>query len=67
MTTTNHDFNSSGLTSIMVLGSFSFTPLSRRHLVPPYLYYRVGGMSTYKLEEYSFRRVSGMIQDDKKE
>ena len=73
VTTTKHNFSSSGLTSITafgsitVLGSSSSTPLSRRRLVPLHLYHRVGGTSTYKLEGYSVGRVSGMIQDDKGE
>ena len=67
MTTTNHDFTSSGLTSIMVLGSFSSTPLSRRCSIPLYLRHRVGSTSTYKSEGYFIRHVLGMIQDDKGE
>ena len=66
MTTTNHNFTSFGLTSIMALGSSLFIPLSRRRLVPPHLRHRVDGMSTYKLEGYSVRRISGMIQDDER-
>ena len=62
MTTTNHNFTSSGLTFIVVLGSSSSTPLSRRRSVPPYLRHRVGGTSTYKW--YSVGRVSGMIRDN---
>ena len=67
MTTTNHDFTSSDLTSIMALGSFSSTPLSRQYLVPPHLRHRVGGTSTYKSEGYSVRCVFGMIRDYKGE
>ena len=54
MTTTNYNFTSSGLTSIIVLGSSSSTPLSRQ-----YIYLQV---------ERVFRcngRVSGIIRDDK--
>ena len=67
VTTTNHDFTSSGLTSITVLGSFSSTLLSRRRSVLLHLCHRVGDMSTYKLERYSVGRVLGMIQNDKGE
>ena len=67
MTTTNHSFTSSGLTSIMVLDSSSSTPLSKQRSVPPHLHHRVSGMSTYKSERYSVGRVSGMIQDDERE
>ena len=67
MTTTNHNFTSSGLTSITALDSFSSTPLSRRRLVPLHLRYRVGGTSTYKSEGYSIGRVLGMIRDDEGE
>ena len=67
MITTNHSFTSSGLTSIMALGSSSSTPLSRRRSVPPHLRHRVGGTSTYKSEGYSVGRVSGMIRDDEGE
>ena len=42
-------------------------PLSKRRLISPYLCQRIGGTSTYKLEGYSVRRVSGMIRDDKGE
>ena len=66
MRTSNYSFNSSGLISIMVLGSYSSTPISRRCLVFLHLRYRVGGTSTYKSEGYSVRRVSGMIQVDKR-
>ena len=59
MTIINYSFTSSGLTSIMALGSSSFTPLSRRRLVPPHLRHKIGGTSTYKSEEYSVGRVSG--------
>ena len=48
----------------MALGSFSFMPLSRRRLFPPYLRHRVDGMSTYKSEGYSVGRILGMIRDD---
>ena len=47
VTTTNHDFTSSGLTSITALDSFSSTPLSRRRLIPPHLRHGVGVTSTY--------------------
>ena len=67
MTTTNHNFTSSGLTSIKALGSSSSTPLSRRRLVPPHLRHRIGGISTYKSEEYSVGRVSSIMRDDKRE
>ena len=67
MTTTNHSFTLSGLTSIIVLGSSSSTPLSRWRLVPPHLRHRVGGTSIYKSEGYSVGRVSGMIRNDKGE
>ena len=67
MTTTNHDFTSSGLTSITALSSSSSTPQSRWRSVPPHLCHRVGGTSTYNSEAYSVGRVSGMIQDDKEE
>ena len=53
VTTTNHDFTSSGLTSITALGSSSSTPLSRRRSVPPHLRHWVGGTSIYKSEGYS--------------
>ena len=61
MTTTNYDFNASGLTSITALGSVSSTPLSMRCSVPLHLCHRVGGMFTYKLEGYSIGRISSMI------
>ena len=64
MTTTNHSFTSSGLTSIMVLDFSSSTLLSRRRLVPPHLHYRVGATSTY---EYSVGRVPGIGRNDKGE
>ena len=67
MTTMKHSFISSGLTSIIALGSYSSTPLSRWHLVPLYLHHRVGSISTYKSERYSIERISGMIQDDEGE
>ena len=67
MTTTNHSFIPSGLTSIIVLGSFLSTPLSKWRLVLLYLCHKVGGISTYKLEGYLFGRISGMIRDDKGE
>ena len=67
MTTTNYDFTSSVLTCITVLDFFSFMPLSRRHLAPLHLRYRISDMSTYKSEGYSIGRVSGMIRDDKRE
>ena len=51
----------------MVLDSSLSMPLSRRYSVSPYLCHRVGGISTYKYKEYFVRRVSGMIQEDKKE
>ena len=62
MITTNHSFTSFGLTSIIALGSSSSTPLRKRCLVPPYLYHRVGGTSTYRW--YSVGRISDLIQDD---
>ena len=65
MTTINQNFTSSNLTSIMTLDSSSSTPLSRRRLVPPHLRHKIGGISTYKSEEYFVGRISGMIQDDK--
>ena len=37
------------------------------HSVSPHLRHRVGGISTYKSEEYSVECVLGMIQDDKGE
>ena len=61
VTTTNHNFTSSGLTSITALGSFSSTSLGRRRSVSPYLNHIVGGTSTYKSEEYFVERVLGMI------
>ena len=64
MITTNHSFTSSGLTSIMVLGSSSSTPLSRRRSVPSHLRHRVGGTSTYG---YSVGRVPGIVRDDEGE
>ena len=67
MTTTNHTFNSSNLTSITVFSFFSSTPLSRRRSDFPHLCYRVGDTSTNKLEGYSVRHVLDMIQDDKEE
>ena len=65
--TINHSFTSSGLTSIMVLGSSLSMPLSMRRLVPPHLRHRVGGTFIYKSERYSVGRISGMIRDDKEE
>ena len=50
-----------------MLGSSSFAPLSRRHLVVLYPYHRVGGTFTYKSEKYSVGHVLGMIRDDKEE
>ena len=67
MTTTNHSFTSSDLTSILALSPSSSTPLSRRRSVPPYLHHRVGGTSTYKSKGYFVRYISGMIRDDKGE
>ena len=64
MTTTNHSFTSSGLTSIMALGFSSSTPLNRRRSVPPHLRHRVGGTSTYG---YSVGRVPGIVRDDEGE
>ena len=66
MTTTNHSFTSSGLTSIMALGSLAKL-LNKRHLVLSHLHYSVSGISTYKSERYSVGHVLGMIRDDKRE
>ena len=41
--------------------------LPSRCSVLPYLYHSVGGTSTYKLEEYSVKHVSGIIWDDVRE
>ena len=76
MTTTNHSFISSGLTSIdpRVLLKLHYcvggtvSPYLRHWVggtVLFHLLHRVGGTSIYKSEGYSVRRVSGMIQDDK--
>ena len=54
MTTTNHNFTSSGLISITILGSSSSMPQIKR-----YVYLQVG--------KYSVRCISGIIQDDKGE
>ena len=56
MTTTNHDFNSSGLTSITALSSSSSTPQSRW-----YVYLPVGRVF------HCNGQVLGMIRDDKGE
>ena len=50
MTTINHSFTSSSLTSIIILGFSPSTPLSRQRLVLSHLPHRVGGTSTYILE-----------------
>ena len=65
VTTTNHNFTSFGLTSIMVLDSSSSILLTRRRLVPPHLYHKVESMFTYKSKGYSVGCVSGMIRDNK--
>ena len=56
VTTTNHNFISSGLTFITMLGSSSSTPQSKQ-----YVYLQVGRIF------HCNGRVSDMIQDDKKE
>ena len=66
MTTTNRNFISFGLTSIIVLDLFSSMPLSRWYSVLSHLRHKVGSTSTHKLEVYSVKRVLGMIQDDER-
>ena len=67
MTTTNHSFTPSSLTSIMMLGFSSSMLLSRWCSVPFHLRHIVGDMSTYKSKEYFVVCISDMIRDDGRE
>ena len=68
MTTTNYNLTSSSLTSIIMLVSFSSTPLSRRYSVLSHL--PQSKWYVYLQVERLFccnGRVLGIIQNDKRE